>query len=176
MKKTEISQRKTTFPKLKLYSYTTIVIGLSCFVGNAQQSSLSSGGNALGAGGSASYSLGQVMYISNFGAGGTSFEGVQQPVEIYPLGINDFPEIQLEMMVYPNPTKSSLHLTIASSNNFNEKILNYQLYNLQGSLLESNNISDNEMVINLEKYPTAIYFLKVANENSIIKVFKIIKN
>lgn len=44
----------------------------------AQQSSVSSGGNATGSGGSVSYSVGQVFFTTNTAASGTMSEGVQQ--------------------------------------------------------------------------------------------------
>ncbi|RYD90052.1 MAG: cadherin-like beta sandwich domain-containing protein, partial [Sphingobacteriales bacterium] len=46
---------------------------------NAQQAYLTAGGNANGAGGSASYSVGQTAYMFNKGANGNVQQGVQQP-------------------------------------------------------------------------------------------------
>ena len=48
----------------------------------AQESTVASGGNGTGEGGSVSYSLGQVSYSSNSGSNGSITEGVQQPYDV----------------------------------------------------------------------------------------------
>ena len=54
----------------------------------AQQGSVSSGlGMLTDAGGSVSYSIGQAVYTEATGAGGTINQGIQQPYEIYVIGV-----------------------------------------------------------------------------------------
>jgi hypothetical protein len=95
---------------------TTIMIMLffGAFVSKtqAQQSTNSSGGNATGSGGKVSYSVGQIVYTSTAGSGGSASQGVQQPYEIFTLGIDDFSNINLTMIVYPNPTTTLVNLKI----------------------------------------------------------------
>jgi len=140
--------------------------------GQAQQSVVSSGGNAIGSGGNASYTIGQVVYTSATGSGGSVNQGVQQPFEIFTLGTDNFPEITLQMTVYPNPTTSLVYLNIE---NYIVDNLEYQLFDLSGRLITNQKISQSETQIQLENLPSAIYLLNVLDNYKIIKTFKIIK-
>ena len=73
-------------------------------------------------------------------------------------------------MPTPNTTTSNLILTVANATD-----LSYQLYDLQGNEVESNIISEKLSTIILEEQPTAVYFLKVLQNNTPLKTFKIIK-
>jgi gliding motility-associated-like protein len=55
---------------------------LAGFTSQAQVATVSSGGEATGAGGSLSYSVGQVVYTTNSGSTFTSAQGVQQPAAV----------------------------------------------------------------------------------------------
>ena len=55
----------------------------------AQESANASGGDASGSGGTVAYSVGQVVYTTNTDASGTVSQGVQQPYEIFTLGIKE---------------------------------------------------------------------------------------
>ena len=100
-------------------------IFFTLFSANAQQATVTSGGNATGTGGTSSYSVGQIAYTIITGAGGSINQGVQQPYEFFTLGNDDFPEIQLTMTVYPNPTTSLIKLNIQ---NYGLENLNYELF------------------------------------------------
>jgi len=138
---------------------------------HAQESPTAAGGEGTGAGGTASYSVGQVVYTTNRGTNGSVAQGVQQPYEISTtVGINET-SINLEMSVYPNPTTNYLTLKVEDNSN-----LSYQLYDLQGKVIENKKINSNSINISLEEKPTAAYFLNVINNNQIVKTFKVIKN
>jgi len=138
---------------------------------HAQESVNSSGGEATGTGGTASYSVGQVVYTTATGTNGSVAQGVQQPYEISTtVGINET-SINLEMSVYPNPTID--YLTLKVEDNFN---LSYQLYDLQGKVIENKKVNTNSTIIKMEGLPKAVYFLKVVNNKQAVKTFKIIKN
>jgi len=139
----------------------------------AQSNTLAAGGEAAGSGGNLSYSIGQVDYILATGSGGSASQGVQQPFEIFVLGIDDHPEINLEIVVYPNPTTSNLKLQIG---NFPINELSYQLYDLQGRLLLQQKIRNKVVQIPMEGLATAVYLLDVTENFFPIKSFKIIKN
>lgn len=138
----------------------------------AQTAFVSAGGNAVGAGGSSSYSIGQVAYTNHVGGNGTIALGIQQPAEIFTLGNDDFPEITLQMSVYPNPTTAFLNLTIPE---YSSETINYQLLDMKGSVVQSQKVSQKETQISLENMQAAIYFLKISDNNRVIKTFKIIK-
>ncbi len=70
----------------------------------AQQAVPASGGDAVGSGGSSSYTVGQVLYTTNSGANGSVAQGIQQPYEISTLVGLEVTEINLKLSAYPNPT------------------------------------------------------------------------
>ena len=137
----------------------------------AQQTTSSSGGEATGLGGTSSYTIGQTVYTSVSGAGGSSSQGVQQPYQIDVISGASIAEVTLEMSAYPNPTTSKLTLTVADATD-----LSYQLYDTKGNQIKSNVVSEALTVINLEDQPAAVYFLKVVQSKEPLKTFKIIKN
>lgn len=139
----------------------------------AQQATVATGGNSTGAGGSATYSIGQVAYKAQIGTTGTLTQGAQQPYEISTLSGSEFTNITLEALVYPNPTTSFVKLSIKNSAIEN---LRYQLFDLRGRVLSVAKILNAETVIEMESYPSATYLLKVNSNNKELKTFKIIKN
>lgn len=139
----------------------------------AQEAIIASGGNASGSGGSASYTVGQVSYTTNTGAGETISQGVQQPYEIYVVGIEDVKDIYLECVIYPNPATDFITLKIKNVNVAN---LNYQLYDMNSKLLQNKKVEGNETSFSMANLEPSTYFLKVTDNNKLIKTFKIIKN
>lgn len=140
---------------------------------NAQQNIVASGSEATGSGGSASYSIGQIDYITATGTGGAATQGVQQPFEIVTLVGEEFTDISLKMIVYPNPTISFVNLRI---DNFNFENLSYEIINLNGRMIANKKITESETQIKLENLSSAIYLLNVNDQNKTIKTFKIIKS
>tara|TARA_B100000809_G_C14956252_1_gene465694 strand:+ start:424 stop:891 length:468 start_codon:yes stop_codon:yes gene_type:complete len=138
---------------------------------HAQESPIASGGDATGTGGKANYSVGQVFYTTNTGSNGSVAQGVQQPFEISTtVGVNET-SINLELSVYPNPTTDYLTLKVDDNSN-----LNYQVYDLQGKVIENKKVTANSTTISMEALPKAIYFLSILKDNKQVKTFKIIKN
>ncbi len=150
-----------------------LLIILSSFRIMAQQAINASGANATGSGGSVSYSVGQVLYTTNSGSNGSSAQGVQQPYEISTtLSLPEANDIRL-MSVYPNPTTNRVVLNVG---NYGTTNLSLQFIDINGRILLENKIINIETNLDIENYPVAIYFLKVMDKNSAIKIFKIIKN
>lgn len=139
----------------------------------AQQATVASGGNAFGNNGSSSYSVGQVAYTNQVGANGSISQGVQQPFEIFTLGTDNFPEIILKMTVYPNPTTNWINLSIQ---NYTDENRSYQLFDINGRMIQSQKIIQSETQISMENLSAAIYILQVSDNDNTIKTFKIIKN
>ncbi|HNW90642.1 MAG TPA: T9SS type A sorting domain-containing protein [Bacteroidales bacterium] len=163
--------------KRKLLWDIMILITVSTFSGTvvcAQQSVNASGGNASGTGGSVSYSVGQIVYTTNTGTNGSVAQGVQQPYEISVItAIEQAKDIDLVCIAYPNPTAGLFTLKVI---NYKSEKLAYQLYDIGGKILENIEITSIETVISLVGYTSAVYFLKLTDNNKEIKVFKIIKN
>lgn len=158
--------------KLKLTTVLLIIFGLAGL--QAQEALVASGGDASGNGGSASYSLGQLVYESSISSGGRLSEGVQHPYEIWiATALNEFDGINLSYEVSPNPTSDFLYLFIEDLDN---QDLTYQLFDLGGRYLEGKEIIGNETKIDMSQYSPAIYFLKINCKGVTKKTFKIIKN
>jgi len=140
---------------------------------NGQNNTLAAGGEATGSGGTLSYSVGQVDYIQAEGSGGTANQGVQQPFEFYVLGVDEYPEILLDIKVFPNPTINNVTLRIG---NFIADDLSYQLYDIHGRLLAGQPLQTDTTNIPLGDLAAAVYLLQVIDPSGPIKTFKIIKN
>jgi hypothetical protein len=155
--------------KNTITSVALLLLGLGGL--HAQEIPTAAGGEATGSGGTVSYSVGQVVYTTATGINGSVTQGVQQPYEVSTtVGINET-SINLELSVYPNPTTDYLTLKVDDNSN-----LNYQVYDLQGKVIENKKVSSTTTSINVENLPKAIYFLNVTKNNRIVKTFKIIKN
>ena len=134
---------------------------------------LSAGGNATGTGGSASYSVGQLVYTTATGTTGSVAQGVQQPYEINVVsGIDDIYGIEL-FSAYPNP--ASTHLILKIENN-ELTSFTFQLYNTAGSMMKTGKITAQETIISMASLLSATYYLRIYTDNKEVKVFKIIKH
>ena len=148
---------------------TSLLVGIG--VTNAQETVTTTGGEASGTGGTASYSVGQVVYTTATGTNGSVAQGVQQPYEISTtVGIKET-SINLELSVYPNPTTDYLTLKVADF-----ETLNFQLIDIQGRIIENKKVTTSNTILKMEALPKAVYFLNVTKNNRIIKTFKIVKN
>mgnify|MGYP001117038139 CR=1 FL=1 len=157
--------------RLKLSAVLLFGLGLTGL--QAQESINAIGSNASGSGGSASYSVGQVVYTTNIGTNGSVAQGVQQAFEISVVtGIEEAKSINLTISAYPNPTTDYLTLEVKD---FELSNLSFQLYDIQGKLLQSEKITGNQTSILMSNLVQANYFVKVIQGNKEIKTFKIIK-
>lgn len=139
----------------------------------AQESNNTTGSIALGSGGSVSYSIGQVVYQTHTGTNGSVNEGVQQPYEISVItGIEEMRGINLSVLAYPNPTTGLLQLKVEREKT---KKLSYQLFDINGKLLQTEEITGNETNIVMGNFMPATYFVKVIQDNLEVKSIKIIK-
>ncbi len=119
-----------------------------------QSDIVTAGGTATGAGGSATYTVGQIAVQRATDGSKYIIEGVQQPYEIQGVGVNNYPGINLQAVVYPNPTQHFVQL----------RVTNYEI------------VTGPETKMDLEKYPTASYQLRILNKDMLLKTFKIVKH
>lgn len=140
----------------------------------AQNGVPATGGKASGSGGTASYSVGQVVYTTSAGSNGNVAQGIQQPILITTVtGLEEAKGINLSVSAYPNPSTDYLILKVSE---FNISKLSYQLYDVQGKLIQNEEIIGNETRIVTSHFLPSMYFIKVYQGSSEIKTFKIIKN
>jgi hypothetical protein len=139
----------------------------------AQKSVVTAGGNASGSNGKMSFTIGQMDFIKATGSGGSSTEGMQQPIELVTLTGEEFTQINLQIMVYPNPSSAFINLKI---DNYDFKNLQYALHTISGKSIRNEQIENSNTKIDIENLPKTIYLLDITEKNKIIKTFKIIKN
>lgn len=160
-----MKNKKTTY-------YVAFLCSIGMLITNAQENTVSSGGNATGTGGSTSYTVGQAFYITSSDPSGSVSQGVQQPIEIQVvLGIEEH-EINLYAKVYPNPTTELINLSVGNTDTSG---LSYQLFDYSGRILTNGKIENEDTSIPMSRYPSATYLLSVTKGNKTIKTFKILK-
>ena len=163
--------------RLKLSAVLFLVLGLTGL--QAQTRVIATGGNTSGSGGSMSYSVGRVVYQIHTGTNGSVAEGVQQPYEISGVTVlEEAKNINLLVTAYPNPTIDYLTLSIDEDvkTSRNLSLMSYQLYDMNGKLLQNQKITSNQTSIVMSNLLPATYFVKVIHGNKDVKTFKIIKN
>jgi hypothetical protein len=164
---------KNICPKIRCNQFVlvTVCLIITCYA-KAQQSIHSSGANALGSGGTVSFSVGQAFYTSVSDSIGTVSQGVQQAYEIFTVGIKET-KLNISLSVFPNPTTDNLTLLISDYNN---EELSYHLFDIQGKLLSNGQVTAKQTQINTTNLTAATYFISVVNqENQKIQTFKIVK-
>ena len=149
---------------------TAILFSCGSFL-YAQQSVNAAGGNATGGGGSASYSIGQLVYTSNTGSTGSVAQGVQHAYEIFPVGISNIQNVSIA--AWPNPTADMLVLSIV---NFKQERYTYVMHDAQGKAVFNGSLNAPQTNINMQQLAIAPYFLNIYDERyKQIQSFKIIK-
>jgi hypothetical protein len=156
----------------KMTMMTFLFWGALTSTSQAQQSVNAAGGDATGDGGSVSYTIGQIDFTCYEGAGGTVNQGVQQLNELSDYLSNNFPTLNLEMVIYPNPTTDLINLKIE---NYESDYLSYALFDMQGRQVSTNKITQDETQIQMKNLASAVYLLNVFDKNKTLKTFKIIK-
>lgn len=156
----------------KMTMMAFMFFGVFTSISQAQESFNAAGGDGTGSGGSISYSIGQVFYSCNIEAGITENQGVQQFNELLDYIEENLPSVNTELIAYPNPATDLVNLKIE---NYDPDSLSYALFDMQGRLLVTNQISQSETQIQLNNLPRAVYLLNVFNNKKSLKTFKIIK-
>lgn len=139
----------------------------------AQQGIVSAGGEGSGAGGSISFTIGQIDYTNISTNEGSINDGLQQPYEIFTVTGIEEKGIEINASVYPNPATDFVILKVE---NWESYKFSYQLHDIQGKILLNKKVENNESSIPLNELSGALYFIKVLKNNNEVKTFKIIKN
>lgn len=137
----------------------------------AQERTVSSGGELTGSGGSVSYSIGLPDYTNNTGSSGSLTEGVQQPYELFAVGIEEW-DMSWNMNVFPNPTTSFLTITMDEA----LKNASYTLTDAQGKLVGQGVLSEQENTIDLQSLAMSNYYLNIRVADRMVRTYQIVKN
>ena len=157
----------------KLFSTISLFM-LAVMSISAQSALVGTGGEASGSGGSVSYSVGQIAVQSNSDGSTSISEGVQQPYEIQTIGIDNYPGITLNAVVYPNPTQGTVILSIDSFDSFSD-IVFARLYDGNGKQIREIRIADHQTEIGMESLSTGTYYLNLFSGKQMLKSFKVVK-
>ena len=139
----------------------------------AQETNSISGGEATGVGGSASYTVGQLVYTNSITASGSLNQGIQQNIEFVTLSNPELTAVTLKAVTYPNPTTESITLALTDAYLIG---LSYVMYDLLGRFVSKGAVIQAETKIAMKNLPIGVYLLKVNQNNKALKTFKIIKN
>ena len=140
--------------------------GLFCLgTAVAQNAVVPTGGTASGNGGSVTYTVGQIAVQTNSDGTASISEGVQQPYEISVVGVDEYPGITLNAVLYPNPTQGNLQLVMSHE----------QLQMVNGKFLFTKQIDSETTQLDLSPYATGTYFINVCSGKNVMKSFKVVK-
>ena len=155
--------------KKKIYfTIISIILGL----GLQAQNTISASGSEATGGGTVSYTVGQLVSNMNTGSNGTVSQGVQQTIEFVVLSNLELTALTLKVVTYPNPTTNYIVLALT---NATLSDLSYAMFNVQGRLVTKGKVQQESTQIAMKNLATGVYILKVNQNNSELKTFKIIK-
>ena len=144
--------------------------------GAAQSAIVPVGGDAQSSSGSVSYTVGQIAVQTTANSNGSISvaEGVQQPYEIQTVGVDDYPQIVLNAIVYPNPTENLAQLKL---NGFEipDDGLRANLFDGNGKMLQSFPVTDDLTSFQIGQYATGTYYLEVKEGKRTLKTFKVVR-
>lgn len=150
-----------------------LIVLFAFFKSFAQQNTISSGNQAVGTGGTVSYSIGQVFTEQIGNVTHNILPGVQQPYEISLITSNPvYENFILECSVFPNPTADLINVKVDAKNLDD---WSYLLFELSGKVLVQGVITSNIVAIPIVNQPVGTYFLKISFKTNLVKIFKIIK-
>jgi len=150
------------------------IIGFSCF---AQSAIVPIGGDVQSNSGSVSYTVGQIAVQTSENSNGDVIvgEGVQQPYEIMTVGVDEYPQIVLNAVVYPNPTENIVQLQLNGFEIHANGLL-ANLYDGNGKMLQNFTVTDELTTLQIGHYPTGAYYLELRDGKRVLKTFKIVRS
>jgi len=141
----------------------------------AQSGPVSTGDKIKGPGGTVDYTVGQVVYMPSSGSNGSALQGMQQPFIIQAVTGLSIREIDLSMVLYPNPTSDFINFKI-DKENIDFSNCSYSVFNLNGEQVLHGVIRESETLIPMKDLASATYFVKAFINKVEVKAFRVIKN
>jgi hypothetical protein len=155
-------------------SFSLFIIAMCCCYASFAQASIhTTGGDAVGSGGSVAYSVGQMLYTSETNLHGSVHQGVQHAFEIFTLGAHEVSK-DVSLIIFPNPTSDQL---VILAKEVDITLFSYQLIDAQGRLVLEGPLLTSATSIGTGLLQPATYFLHVFNQNqSQVQLFKVVKH
>ncbi|HRZ42723.1 MAG TPA: T9SS type A sorting domain-containing protein [Bacteroidales bacterium] len=130
----------------------------------AQQSVSAAGGNSTGTGGSVSYTIGQMDYLTITGTTGSAAQGVQQPFEIFQYVAVEQPDPELSgWQIFPNPATDYVIVRSQDPSFILQDQYFCQIFNISGKILIYNEIQSTETTIMLTGWSPGVYLLRISS-------------
>ena len=92
---------------------------------------------------------------------------VNNPVSVHEIAQNT------DIQIWPNPTTDFLHIQLLDDSNIQD--YTYQIFSLAGKLLQGGRLSDNHVEINVNRYVSGTYILRMETCKHQVQTFKFIK-
>ena len=142
----------------------------------AQSAIVPVGGDVQSNSGSVSYTVGQIAVQTTANSSGSIAvtEGVQQPYEIQTVGVDNYPQISLNAVIYPNPTENIAQLQL-NGFEISANGLRAILYDGNGKQLQSVTITDDLTPFQIGQYATGTYYLELRDGKQVLKTFKVVR-
>tara|TARA_R110000782_G_scaffold226971_2_gene313758 strand:- start:156 stop:626 length:471 start_codon:yes stop_codon:yes gene_type:complete len=154
--------KKTAFAAFLLFSAHSIF---------CQETIPVTGGEAIGSGGLSYYSIGQMVFTTNYG-NGTVSQGIQLPITVVSISNEEITSVNVRVVAYPNPATKFLILAISDINLVD---IRYSLFDMNGRVLSNGPVTQENTNIDMLGFASGIYGLIVHHDNKELKSFKIIK-
>ncbi len=153
------------------YSIIILMLFLAGSMVSAQEVVSSNGDSKSAAGVEVSWTVGEAVVATLIGGSNTLTQGFHQ-TKLTITAVSELLLPGIEIKVFPNPTQDFITI------HFSEYVEDsrYSLYDFTGKLLENKLISSDDTEINMSKYASGQYILKLTNKSrQPIQTFQIIK-
>ncbi|MFW5753801.1 MAG: T9SS type A sorting domain-containing protein [Marinilabiliaceae bacterium] len=122
--------------------------------------------------GSISWTLGETVVGTLEGSDGVITQGFQQSNLEVATGIEGPDDLDIQTTAYPNPVQNQLTVEVQNQENLT---LHFQLFDLNGKLLQEGPVEASRFTLNLDAHPAGQYILQIRSDQELIKSFNIVK-
>lgn len=137
----------------------------------AQSTIVAAGGNAIGPTAQVSYTIGQVVYTSQYNSDAIVDQGVQHSIEIYPVSIGK-EESECSLSVFPNPTCESITISLGIAVRYRGE---WSIIDIHGKQVLSQEYDSPSMTISLADLPSGSFTLLIRDAISNKQQFYTVK-
>ena len=153
------------------YSIIILILFLAGSMVSAQEVVSSNGDSQSAAGVEISWTVGEAVIETFIGGSNTLTQGFHQ-TKLTITAVSELLLSGIEIKVFPNPTQD--FITIQFSEYIEDS--RYSLYDFTGKLIETKLVNSANTEINLDKYASGQYILKLTNKSrQPIQTFQIVK-
>jgi hypothetical protein len=146
-----------------------ILLSLVGFQLMAQSSTVCSGGEGSGPGGTVSFSVGQLVVESTIDSEGSISPGVQQSYESSSVYVNE-PLFDNTLVLYPNPTTQFIQLDFGKI--FTGQVM---VFDAAGNVIFNQNVNTMKSRIDASGWSSGLYMVHVVKGNESAAIHSVLK-